>query len=233
MYLAPCMLKDPPPHSLLESHNEFISTPCFCLTLGNIAFPSAIFNRLLVCCILQWPIARSGKKYQIYCGCGQFDVDLQHRLTLTFTGKTVQLRITRYSKTDRHPSANLCKSVLAIVKGNLRRICDFLSLEVDLKEFVKCPADRLESSDCLHSVEKLQECQEFPCHHHNDVAVLCSSDLLKYWIEKDAVNSVSIFLIYKGSLTLIMGKCIWFSIKLKVCQMSCSSQLIYPDLGTL
>ena len=200
-YLAPCMLKNPPSPSLLEPDNEFISTPCICLNMGNIAFPSAIFNRLLVSCISQWPIARSGKKHQIYCGYCQFDIDIQHRLTLTFACNTVQLRITKYSKTDRHPSANLCKSVLAFVKGNLRRICDFLSLVVDLDEFVKCPADRLESSDCLHSVKKIRECQEFPCHHHNDVAVLCSSDLLKYWIEKDTVNSVSIFNIQRNIYT--------------------------------
>ena len=28
---------------------------------------------------------------------------------------------------------------------------------------------------------------------------------------------------YKGSLTLAMGKCLWFSVKIKVCQLSLSS----------
>ena len=30
-----------------------------------------------------------------------------------------------------------------------------------------------------------------------------------------------------------MDKCLWFSVKMEVCQPSCSSQLIYPDLSTL
>ena len=30
-------------------------------------------------------------------------------------------------------------------------------------------------------------------------------------------------LVYKGSLTLAMGKCLWFSVKIKVCQSSLSS----------
>ena len=38
---------------------------------------------------------------------------------------------------------------------------------------------------------------------------------------------------FKGSLTLAMGKCLWFSVKIKVCQSSLSSPLSYPDLGTL
>ena len=37
----------------------------------------------------------------------------------------------------------------------------------------------------------------------------------------------------KGSLTLAMGKCLWFSVKIKVCQLSLSSPWSYPDLSTL
>ena len=36
----------------------------------------------------------------------------------------------------------------------------------------------------------------------------------------------------KGSLTLAMGKCLWFSVKIKVCQSSLSSPWSYPDLST-
>ena len=39
--------------------------------------------------------------------------------------------------------------------------------------------------------------------------------------------------ILKGSLTLAMGKCLWFSVKIKVCQSSLSSPWSYPDLSTL
>ena len=39
--------------------------------------------------------------------------------------------------------------------------------------------------------------------------------------------------INKGSLTLAMGKCLWFSVKIKVWQSSLSSPWSYPDLSTL
>ena len=37
----------------------------------------------------------------------------------------------------------------------------------------------------------------------------------------------------KGSLTLAMGKCLWFSVKIKVCQSSLYSPQSYPELSTL
>ena len=46
---------------------------------------------------------------------------------------------------------------------------------------------------------------------------------------KKAFDSISlefigkVFDFFKGSLTLVMGKCLWFSVKIKVCQSSLSS----------
>ena len=40
-------------------------------------------------------------------------------------------------------------------------------------------------------------------------------------------------LVYKGSLTPTVGKCLWFTVKLKVCHQSFYAQYSYPDLGTL
>ena len=52
-----------------------------------------------------------------------------------------------------------------------------------------------------------------------------TSYLLETLFEKDLVHFVSdsIFKRLKGSLTLAMGKCLWFSVKIKVCQSSLSS----------
>ena len=44
---------------------------------------------------------------------------------------------------------------------------------------------------------------------------------------------VWVHLSIQGSLTLAMGKCLWFSVKIKVCQSSHSSPWSYPDLSTL
>ena len=189
------MLKESPPQSMFQSDGAFITTPCVCLVLGNFAFPSSIFNRLLVSCMSRWPIATSKNKHLIYCGCGQFDVDhqRQHRLTLSFIGNVIQLRITRYCQNDRHPSGPLCKEVLDTVKSSLRKIGESLSLELDIKEYVKCPVDGSGSTECLHSVQKIQECEEFPCHEHGDVAILHSAELLKYWFGSEAADNVSTY----------------------------------------
>ena len=40
-------------------------------------------------------------------------------------------------------------------------------------------------------------------------------------------------ILIKGSLTLAMGKCLWFSVKIKACQSSLSSPWSYPGLSTL
>ena len=179
------MLTQPPPDSIFQSEGSFISTPCLCLMLNNIAFPSAIFNRLLVACMSQWPVAKRGQKYLMYCGCGQFDVDVQHRLTLLFTSNFIGLRIVRYCETDRHPSGTVCKDVYSVVKQTLLRIGDGLSLVLDYKEFLKCPLGREESFECLHAVDNVRDCNEFPCHGHDHVQILHSGDLLKYWFDSE------------------------------------------------
>ena len=194
------MLKESPPQSTFQSDGAYITTPCVCLTLGNVAFPGSIFNRLLVSCMSRWPIATSGKKYLIYCGCGQFDVDRQHRLTLSFISNVIQLRITRYSQKDRYPSVQLCKEVLDTVKLSLRKIGECLSLELDIKEYVKCPVGGSGSTECLHSVQKIQGCEEFPCHKHGDVATLESAELLKYWFESEVADNVSTCTMHEAGL---------------------------------
>ena len=191
-FLVPCMLKESPPDFVFQPEDTFISTPCLCIVLDNLAFPSAIFNRLLVACMSRWPVARRGKKYLVYCGCGQFDVDVQHRLTLSFSSNVIGLRIVRYCETDRHPSGTVCKDVYSVVKQNLLRIGDGLSIVLNYKEFVKCPLGRENSFECIHAVEKIKDCHEFPCHTHDHVEILHSCDLLKYWFESEEFDQVNI-----------------------------------------
>ena len=203
-YLVPCMLKEPPLKPFLNAESQFISTPNLCLVLENAAFPSAIFNRLLVGCIARWPIAESGGKIQIYCGCGQFDVDNQqsHRLTLAFHDNVVSLRITKFSKT-KHPDKSICNDVYTSVKQILDRISKCLSLTIKPKEYVQCPGDTTDVVSCKHSIERLKSCDEFPCHKHTTVTILHSCDLLKYWFEDSyhvsTTETLKYFLFIKGS----------------------------------
>ena len=174
-----------------------MSKSCLRLVLENDAFPSAIFKRLLVGCMAYWPLAKSGTRYHIYCGCGQFDVDIQHRLTLAFHSKVVSLRITRYSKINRHPSVGICRKVYRTVKQILERINKCLSLGITYEKFIQCPqcTDSMISMTCWHSTEKLVSCDEFPCHEHDTVAVRQPCDLLKYWFELKDRDHVSIMFI--------------------------------------
>ena len=190
------MLKESPPESVFHAEEPFISTSCLCLDLENVAFPSAIFNRLLVGCMACWPLAKSGKKYHIYCGCGQFDVDVQHRLTLAFRSKVICLRITRFSQTNRHPSPSICDNVYRTIKQILDRIRSYLSLTLTYKEYIQCPLSAKGSMTCMHSIEKLKSCDEFPCHEHDAVTILHSCDLLRYWFDLAGTDHVSNVVFY-------------------------------------
>ena len=65
----------------------------------------------------------------------------------------------------------------------------------------------------------------------------CGSILLyNFLLNKQKLNWEHQVLNYcdiQGLLTLAMGKCLWFSVKIKVCQLSLSSPWSYPDLSTL
>ena len=206
---------------MFQPDGAYTTTPCVCLVLGNVAFPSSIFNRLLVSCMSLWPIAKSKDKHHIYCGCGQFCIDRQHRLTLSFIRNVIQLRITRYSKKDI-PSVQLCKEVLNTVKLSLWRIGKCLSLELDIEECVKCPFGGAEST-CRHSVQEIQGYEEVLCDNHDDVAVLDSAELLKYWFESEVADNVS---------TCIMIDHSWLwncqTLLLVHWQVTCQNPLVQP-----
>ena len=55
---------------------------------------------------------------------------------------------------------------------------------------------------------------------------------LLYFISAKA-QDLTLITCKKGSLTLAMGKCLWFSVKIKVCQSSLSSPWSYPAMSTL
>ena len=189
------MLKDSPPETLFHTE-QFISTPCLCLVLENVAFPSAIFNRLLVGSMEYWPIFMSNKKYHIYCGCGQFSVDVHHRLTLTFRSNIISLRLTRFGESNREPSVSLCYNVYSKVKQILERISKHLSLVLKFEECIQCPHDTSYSVSCIHSVEKLKKDKEIPCHEHGSTKMIQSDEMLKYWFDlTDKVSKAS--LVYK------------------------------------
>lgn len=194
------MLKEKPPLSFFQYEKSFNSTPYLCLELDNKTFPSTIFNRLLCACISRWPIANKESSYLIYCGCGQFEVDGQHRLTLLFTSNIIGLRIVRFCSTG-DPNGTVCKEVYSVVKQILRRVGDGLSLKINYKEFVKCPLGSQHSFECRHAVEKLRDSDdEFPCHGHADIGMLSPSDLLKFWFDSKEFDQVNtLYSLYRNS----------------------------------
>ena len=56
------------------------------------------------------------------------------------------------------------------------------------------------------------------------VNVACSNRThFVYVLDKRYIYLYTLVYVTKGSLTLAMGKCLWFSVKIKVCQSSLSS----------
>ena len=198
------MLKKYPPEDVLNPDKAYISTSCLCLGLENNAFPSAIFNRLIVGCMDKWPLARNKGKDSIYCGCGQFDVRQLHRLTIAFhqhsiesgyrreypnrkkskSFEVISLRITRFSAKNRDPDPNVCADVHRTVKQILKRISSYLSLTYEEpEEFIQCPSSATASKMCLLPVESLNKSDEFVCNEHEAPTIVDSSEMLKYWFD--------------------------------------------------
>ena len=188
------MLKGLPQDKLMCPSDEHISTPILCLVLNCSTFPSAIYDRLLVECIHQWPLATTGRRreYELFRGFGQFDVDedRQHRLMIRDTFDGVELKITRYSRIEPFPNSQICQKVLKFVSETLTKIGTQLGVALNIEQYIKCPVREMDT-ECRHAVEELMKPREILCHAHNEGPIIfTSTQLLMYWFESATHNEL-------------------------------------------
>ena len=89
---------------------------------------------------------------------------------------------------------------------------------------------RQNSISYIWMVSILNETSKPPVNIFSNILTHMIHKWLQFTLTMEKSNKLNLS---KGSLTLAMGKCLWFSVKIKVCQSSLSSPWSYPDLSTL
>lgn len=124
--------------------------------------------------------------------------DQDHRLTISFSGNLISLSIQKYATKDKQPDVSICQKAYSTVKQILERIGEIISIKIKPEEYVQCPHGQTTEGPCKHSIQKLKNKKEFPCHEHKHVnkveEMVISRDLLKYWVDAKEMDPVSICL---------------------------------------
>ncbi|KAL3887877.1 hypothetical protein ACJMK2_000266 [Sinanodonta woodiana] len=183
------MLHAEPPRDVIfpEPHEQMESSSVMCYVFTGQFLPAPIFHRLLAACIARWPLATKKMKKtldnQIFCGCGVFQIDDYHKLTLYFSGYIIFMRVTKQGIKDKTPSSKLCIEVKEFIAKVLNNLIGYLGHSLKFEEFIQCPEYNGESVNInsLIPVAKLKENAEVRCNFHDNI--IESNKILKFWFE--------------------------------------------------
>ncbi|KAL3887723.1 hypothetical protein ACJMK2_000116, partial [Sinanodonta woodiana] len=186
-FFAPCMLHVEPPREVIfpEPHEQMASSSVMCYVFTGKFLPAPIFHRLLAACIAQWPLATKKMEKtienQIFCGCGVFQIDNSHKLTLHFSGYIIFMRVTRQGIKDKTPCSKLCIEVKEFIARVLNKVIGYLGHSLKFEEFIQCPEYNGESVNSLIPVDLLKENEEVHCDFHDNM--IESNKVLKFWFD--------------------------------------------------
>ncbi|KAL3887824.1 hypothetical protein ACJMK2_000217, partial [Sinanodonta woodiana] len=189
-FFAPCMLHVEPPREVIfpEPHEHTESSSVMCYVFTGKFLPAPIFHRLLAACIAQWPLATKKREKtienQIFCGCGVFQIDNYHKLTLHFSAYIIFMRVTRQGIKDKTPSPKLCVEVREFIAKVLNKLIGYLGHSLKFEEFIQCPEYNGESVNSLIPVDLLKENAEVRCDFHDNI--IESNKFLKFWFEGES-----------------------------------------------
>ncbi|KAL3887769.1 hypothetical protein ACJMK2_000162 [Sinanodonta woodiana] len=195
-FFAPCMLHVKPPREVIfpEPHEQMESSSVMCYVFTGQFLPAPIFHRLLAACIARWPLATKKREKtienQIFCGCGVFQIDDYHKLTLHFSGYIIFMRVTRQGIIDKTPSSKLCIEVREFIVKVLSKLIGYLGHSLKFEEFIQCPEYNGESVNSLIPVDKLKENAEVRCDFHDNM--IESNKFLKFWFEGESDPTLSV-----------------------------------------
>ncbi|KAL3888581.1 hypothetical protein ACJMK2_000946, partial [Sinanodonta woodiana] len=137
-FLTPCMLRQESPKAVIspEEDPRMVKTPDMqCIFTGKY-LPTPIFHRLLAACVARWPVAKKKDTSEslIFCGCGVFDLDLFHRLTVYMKNHVVFARITKMVvDEDKTLDPKLCSRVRRFITLNISKISSYLGHNLQLE----------------------------------------------------------------------------------------------------
>ncbi|KAL3887726.1 hypothetical protein ACJMK2_000119 [Sinanodonta woodiana] len=189
------MLYVKPPREVIfpEPHEQMESSSVMCYVFTGQFLPAPIFHRLLAACIARWPLATKKREKsienQIFCGCGVFQIDDYHKLTLHFSGYIIFMRVTRQGIIDKTPSSKLCIEVREFIAKVLSKLIGYLGHSLKFEESIQCPEYSGESVNSLITVDKLKENAAVRCDFHDNI--IESNKFLKFWFEGEGnIDSV-------------------------------------------
>ncbi|XP_060604987.1 uncharacterized protein LOC132757658 [Ruditapes philippinarum] len=184
-YFAPCVLKTSPPEDLLVCSDckNRRSTSVLCFTTTSGFLPTAVFNKLLAACIDKWPISKLNKKNLVFCGCGVFDLEDNHKLYVYFFDHIINIWITKYSTTDEEPSTCLCQHVHEFVSEFLK---NRMRITSGIEVFLRCNQSNIHNNDNLFELENMSGKQEVVCNTEPVHHVHRTNELIKYWLYSDS-----------------------------------------------
>ena len=157
------------------------STSVVCFTTTSGFLPTAVFNKLLALCIVEWPIAKSNKKCLIFCGCGIFDLEDNHRLYLYFFDHIINVWITKLSTADVEPDTYLCTKIYDFISDFLGKAIRLLS---GIEVFLRCSHSDLHNNENLFKLIEIASKQEVVCSSAPIHHVHRTYELTKYWLGK-------------------------------------------------
>ncbi|KAL3888344.1 hypothetical protein ACJMK2_000714, partial [Sinanodonta woodiana] len=142
-FLTPCMLRQESPTAVIspEEDPRIVRTPDMSCIFTGKYLPFLIFHRLLAACVARWPVVKKKDTSEnlIFCGCGVFDLDLFHRLTVYMKNHVVIARITRMVVDEvKMPDIKLCSRVRRFITLNLSKITSYLGQKLQYDLLAKC-----------------------------------------------------------------------------------------------
>jgi hypothetical protein len=178
-FFAPSVLKEKPPIDLLVCKDgNMVSTTKLCFTTPTRFLPTAVFNKLLAVCLSKYPLSHYKSQSLIYCGCGIFDLENNHRLFVYFYDNVIQIWLSRYGVHKYEPEIALCLKVHDFIMNVLQQHL------TKIETFVKCNTAELDSVEDMFNIEELSTESEVLCSCQGHPHAIACLELKKFWCSK-------------------------------------------------
>ncbi|OWF44162.1 uncharacterized protein LOC110458736 isoform X2 [Mizuhopecten yessoensis] len=184
-YFVPSLLKDNVTECKMETYVKGTNrTPYLCYVFKNNFLPTAVFHRLVAACLSKYSVAKQGKQFLIFCGCGIFDLNGGlTRLVVTFYDNIIQIGLFRFSREKCAPETSTCVLVRQFVTETLERVLGRYHMNLPFTLHLKCGKSPLLSHEGLLSVKAVQSGdQDVACHdHEKESHIISRRCLLQLW----------------------------------------------------
>ncbi|KAL3861379.1 hypothetical protein ACJMK2_007415 [Sinanodonta woodiana] len=185
-YWVPCMVQK----SADDYHQKregVTKTPTLCFVSQTKFIHVGVFHRLLASCLSKWQPAKIGKKYLLFNGICEFELDGCHNLVLSINDYIIQAAVIRYSTEKEGPELAHCIIVQEYVYSALKAIAECLCPSCGFEICIQCDKSPPQSNEGLHKITDLRKVKDMRCCSHKDGTDHCvtSHELLRFWERED------------------------------------------------